>query len=99
MVARCFLGVGVIEALNPGCSAGLDCSAAPTSFGGCSDCHAPGIDGLLGGRDLHEASGLAFEYGVHCDVCHKVESIDLSAESGVAGRLRIVRPSEPSSSG
>lgn len=63
--------------------------------GGCADCHAPGIDGELGGRDLLDATGLAYDYGVHCDVCHRVESVDLGAAPGVAGRLRLVRPSEP----
>jgi hypothetical protein len=63
--------------------------------GACADCHAPGIDGTLGGRDLLEATGLSHDYGVHCDVCHKVESVDLeSPDPGVAGRLRILRPSE-----
>ncbi|MCA9539903.1 MAG: hypothetical protein KC620_13490, partial [Myxococcales bacterium] len=31
---------------------------------------------------------------VHCDVCHRVESIDPAAPPGVAGRLHLVRPSE-----
>ncbi|MBX3131309.1 MAG: hypothetical protein KF718_31605 [Polyangiaceae bacterium] len=85
-VSRCHLGDGVLPALNPG--------GAPAAFGGCADCHAPGIDGELGGRDLLEATGVAFEYGVHCDVCHRTESIDLSAPAGVAGRLGLLRPSE-----
>jgi hypothetical protein len=63
-------------------------------FGTCADCHAPGIDGQLGGRDLLEAKGHSFNYGVHCEVCHHTESIDLDAMPGVAGRLKIVRPSE-----
>jgi len=65
-------------------------------FGACADCHAPGIDGQLGGRDLLEARDHAFNYGVHCEVCHHTESIDLDAAPGVAGRLKIVRPSEAS---
>ena len=65
------------------------------AFGGCADCHAPGIDGQLGGRDLLEARDHAFNYGVHCDVCHHTESVDMEALPGVAGRLKIVRPSEP----
>jgi hypothetical protein len=64
-------------------------------FGACADCHAPGIDGVLGGRDLLDATGVAYQSGVHCDVCHHVEGVDLTAPAGVAGRLRIVRPSEP----
>lgn len=62
--------------------------------GGCADCHAPGIDGKLGGRDLHEARGYAHDYGVHCDVCHRVESIDMGEPPGVAGRLHLHRPGE-----
>ena len=80
---RCQLGSGVLT--------------STPSFGGCADCHAPGIDGVLGGRDLREATGVAYDSGVHCDVCHHVESVDPEAPAGVAGRLRILRPSEPGS--
>ena len=65
--------------------------------GDCADCHAPAIDGEVGGRDLLEAGGLegknsaegdrAYEYGVHCDLCHKVDQIHLDAKPGVGGRL------------
>ncbi|MCB9761499.1 MAG: hypothetical protein H6739_16770 [Alphaproteobacteria bacterium] len=90
---RCYLGAGVLPDLNPDCAED-PCDGQATAFGACADCHAPGIDGALGGRDLLEAEGFAYEDGVHCDVCHKVESIDLSAEAGVAGRLHLTRPSE-----
>ncbi len=97
--ASCFIGGGVLAETTPGgCPPGTDCSETAESFGGCADCHAPSIDGQLGGRGLHEASGIALDYGVHCDVCHKVESLDLDAPAGVAGRLGILRPSEPSPS-
>ncbi len=70
-----------------------------TPFGACADCHAPGIDApTLGGRDLREAEGIAKDAGVHCDVCHRVDAIDLEAAAGVAGRLVMHRPSERSSS-
>ncbi len=73
-------------------------AAAPGETGGCADCHAPGINGRLGGRDLDEAEGLALEAGVHCDVCHRVERVDLeSTAPGVAGRLVLHRPSEMAS--
>ena len=73
--------------------------SATGGFGACADCHAPGIGGVsLGGHDLLEAVGVAYESGVHCDVCHKVRSVDLEAEAGVAGRLDILRPSDPSTS-
>lgn len=63
--------------------------------GECANCHTPGINGALGGRDLMEAEGTAYESGVHCDVCHHVESVDLEAESpGVGGALQILRPSD-----
>ncbi|MDP6945230.1 MAG: hypothetical protein QF464_13865, partial [Myxococcota bacterium] len=62
--------------------------------GACADCHAPGIDGAVGGRDLRDATGRSFEEGAHCDVCHHVESVHLGAGPGVAGSLKIVRPSE-----
>lgn len=69
--------------------------AETTGTGQCADCHAPGIDGTLGGRGLHEAEGWALDHGVHCDTCHRVESVDLSShEPGVAGRLNLLRPSE-----
>lgn len=64
--------------------------------GDCADCHAPGMDGALGGRDLAAADGFALEYGVHCDVCHRVERVDVDHPApGVAGRLRVHRPSDP----
>jgi drug/metabolite transporter (DMT)-like permease len=81
---RCVKGAGVLGSTN--------------GYGGCADCHAPGIDGVLGGRDLLDATGVAYAFGVHCDVCHKVEAVDLAAAPGVAGALRIVRPAEPSDS-
>lgn len=91
---RCYLGTGVLPALND-CGTDDTCDDKATSFGGCADCHAPGIDGKLGGRDLLEAKGYAYERGVHCDVCHHVEGIDDEAAPGVAGRLKILRPSDP----
>jgi putative hemolysin len=85
----CVVGDGTLPDLNPACGAPCD---TPASTGACADCHAPGIDGDLGGRDLLEAAGLAFDHGVHCDVCHKVQSVDLSAPAGVAGALQLLRP-------
>jgi hypothetical protein len=88
---RCYVGDGVLPALND-CEAPCDSTAA--EYGACADCHAPGIDGVLGGRDLLEATGTAYDAGVHCDVCHHVESVVPDAPAGVAGRLHLVRPSE-----
>jgi hypothetical protein len=85
-------------AWGEGCRLGDDVPTTTGGTGGCADCHAPGIDGELGGRDLLDATGLAYDAGVHCDVCHHVESVDMEAPPGVGGRLHIVRPSETSSS-
>ena len=103
-VEKCYLGGGVLPDLNENCG-GLEqgmCDASdlqeeefPVAFGACADCHAPGIDGVAGGRDLHEAVGLAYDIGVHCDVCHKVADIDMSQPPGVGQRLVMGRPSEP----
>ncbi|MCB9683253.1 MAG: hypothetical protein H6733_17440, partial [Alphaproteobacteria bacterium] len=92
---RCRVGAGTLPDLNPGCGDGALCDA-PQATGACADCHAPGIDGVLGGRDLLDATGIAHDHGVHCDVCHKVAAVDLDAPAGVGGRLVVVRPSEPS---
>lgn len=95
---RCYLGSGTLPALND-CGESAPCDGEAENTGQCADCHAPGIDGALGGRDLLEATGLSYEHGVHCDVCHKVESVDLDSDApGVAGRLRILRPREASPS-
>ena len=91
---RCYIGQGTLPDLNPDCGDSESCDDRAEKFGQCADCHAPGIDGKLGGRDLLEATGVAHESGVHCDICHKVESIDMEAEPGVAGRLKILRPSD-----
>jgi len=93
---RCYLGDGALPALNEGCGETGSCDTSATIFGGCADCHAPGIDGKLGGRDLLEAEGFAYTRGIHCEVCHHVESVDESGPPGVAGWLRILRPSDPS---
>ena len=101
--SKCYVGTGVLPDLNPACGATgqLSCddpalapASKPTSFGRCADCHAPGIDGKAGGRSLHEATGIAFENGNHCDVCHHVRDIDLAQPPGVGGALLIQRPRE-----
>jgi len=106
--AKCYLGGGVLTDLNPQCggSGGLACddpalpqAQRPTAFGGCADCHSPGMDGKAGGRDLHEAVGVAYDNGVHCDFCHKVADVDLEKPAGTGGRLRVQRPSETIANG
>lgn len=105
---KCYVGGGVLPAINPSCGvkASLACddpalSAAdrPTEFGGCADCHAPGMSGKAGGRDLLDATEIAYENGVHCDFCHKVADVDLALPPGTAGRLRVQRPHETFQSG
>ncbi len=91
--SRCYLGTGALEAVNSACSA-PPCETTSTEFAGCADCHAPTIPGELGGRDLLEAVDFAYDYGVSCDACHRVESVVLTDPPGVAGRLRFLRPSE-----
>jgi hypothetical protein len=95
---RCYLGHGTLPDLNENCGDSEPCDGVATEFGACADCHAPGINGVMGGRDLLDARETEYEDGVHCDVCHKVESIDHGAPAGVAGRLVIKRPVEPSPS-
>lgn len=99
---KCYLGGGVLSDLNPSCASGpkscddptLSAALRPTAFGGCADCHAPGMNGKAGGRDLHEAEGVAYESGVHCDFCHKVADVDLALPPGAGQRLKVQRPSE-----
>ena len=103
--ARCYLGAGLLPDATATCGEvgqlacddpGLSAADQPTVFGGCADCHAPGIDGPAGGgHSLLDATGVAAAQGVHCDVCHKVADIDLSAPPGVGGRLVLGRPLEP----
>lgn len=98
LAPRCYLGVGTLPDLDGACGQLAACDEVATEFGGCADCHAPAIDGVAGGRDLLEATGTSYEAGVHCDLCHKVEAIDVDAPAGVAGRLQLHRPVEPSMS-
>lgn len=99
---KCYLGGGVLPDLN-GCGGPNDLACddpqlndaqKPTQFGHCADCHAAGLPGPTGGRNLLDATGNVFDNGNHCDVCHKVSDIDLSKPPGVAGRLVLQRPRE-----
>ena len=102
-IQKCYLNEGVLSDLNPNCAQAqeacddpdISADIAPEFFGGCADCHAPGIDGTLGDRNLHDATGLAYELGVHCDTCHKVRDVDMSQPAGYGKRLVVHRPSEP----
>ena len=99
---RCYVGGGVLSDLN-GCGGPNDLACddpalpdaeKPTLFGHCADCHAAGLPGATGGRNLLDATGAAFEHGDLCDACHKVRDIDLDKPAGVAGRLVMQRPRE-----
>ena len=96
-IPKCYLGDGALPAYNEACGTTTPCDGVAENTGACADCHAPGINGEVGGRDLHDATGIAYDYGVHCDVCHKIESVSLEGEPGVAGKLNILRPSEEGS--
>jgi hypothetical protein len=103
-VYKCYLDNGVLPDLNPSCG-DIDQLACdnislieedkPVNFGSCANCHAPAINGKVGGRDLLEAVGIEHDLGVHCDFCHKVKDIDLTQPAGVGSRLIMGRPIEP----
>ncbi len=96
---RCYVGDGALPARNPGCGVTEACDAVATDTAECAACHAPGIDGALSHRSLLEATGIAYEHGVHCDVCHKISEVDvLDPDPGVGGRVHLLRPSEESTS-
>lgn len=106
--SKCYVGGGVLPDLNLQCGGAdepacddpsLPQAARPTAFGRCADCHSPGMYGKAGGRDLHDAVGIAYENGVHCDFCHKVADVDLAKPAGTGGRLKVQRPSETFSDG
>ncbi|MFO0760486.1 MAG: multiheme c-type cytochrome [Byssovorax sp.] len=96
---KCYRGAGVLPDLNPSCAGGaiacddpaLDPAKKPTAFGRCADCHAAGIDGPAGGRNLHEAVGPSYESGNHCDVCHHIRDVDLTKPPGTGGALVMQR--------
>lgn len=100
--SKCYVGRGVLPDLNPcGAPAGLSCddpaldtAQKPMAYGRCADCHAPGIDGIAGGRSLLEATGTSYDAGAHCDVCHHIKDVDLSKPPGVGGALILQRPNE-----
>lgn len=100
---KCYWGGGVLPDLNPVCGGpnsmacddpNLPAAEQPSAFGQCADCHAAAMDGPAGGRNLLDATGLAYENGNHCDACHHVKDIDLSKPPGTGGRLLIQRPKE-----
>jgi hypothetical protein len=63
----------------------------PEGIGVCASCHAPASEAF----DLRQVRGTA-EAGVHCDYCHKIESVADGPIGLSHGRfnLRLLRPSE-----
>jgi hypothetical protein len=63
----------------------------PDGAGVCASCHAPAAKEY----DLRQVEGVA-AYGVHCDYCHKIESVADGTIGLSHGRfnLRLLRPSE-----
>jgi hypothetical protein len=62
-VNRCYLGDVALQYANPQCDDG-PCDFEATAFGDCAGCHAPAIDGELQHRNLLDAEGIAWQYGV-----------------------------------
>jgi hypothetical protein len=89
---RCFIGDGQLSA-QPDC-VDATCLENPTGTGKCADCHAPAMDGIIGGRDLLDAPARALRFGVSCDLCHRVSEVVPEAAAGVGNRLQLMRPSE-----
>ncbi len=100
---RCYFGGGVLPFLHEGCGGPdemacdhPDLAASLTAFGSCGDCHAPASDGIEPGSiDLARATGVAFDNGVTCDLCHKVREVLVNTSPGRDGALVLQRPSEP----
>lgn len=66
----------------------------PEGAGVCTACHLPSapLDDL-GTTDIREIDGVA-KQGVHCDYCHKVQAVDLTAVGLTHGRFasHLLRP-------
>jgi hypothetical protein len=92
---QCFFEISALKAYQPNCQEN-PCEDNLTHFGGCADCHAPAID-LKGQQNLLDARGIAYEYGISCDICHRVDQVRLDQPAGVAGRLLLSKPIERAS--
>jgi hypothetical protein len=92
---QCFFEISALKAYQPNCQEN-PCEDNLSHFGGCADCHAPAID-LKGHQNLLDARGIAYEYGISCDICHRVDQVQLDQPAGVAGRLVLSKPAERAS--
>jgi hypothetical protein len=93
--SQCFFEISALKAYQPNCQEN-PCEENLSNFGGCADCHAPAIN-LKGHQNLLDARGIAYEYGISCDICHRVDQIQLDQPAGVAGRLILSKPAERAS--
>jgi hypothetical protein len=99
---RCYTGVGVLPFLHDDCGQQGDLACdhpdqaeALEAYGSCGDCHAPAVDRHPGGRiDLARATGVAFDEGVTCDLCHKTRAVVAGGAPGRDGAIQLQRPSE-----
>ncbi len=103
VIERCYTGQGVLTFLHDDCGgagqAGCDHpddTADLEAFGSCGDCHTPTVDGMqAGGIDVARATGVGFDEGISCDLCHKVREALPGPEPGRDGGMQLQRPSEP----
>ena len=101
-IEKCYVGVSVLEDLNPGaCGNGAmptcdSANAMITDAGPCADCHAPASDAHApGATNINEVTGLGYEAGVHCDFCHKIANVSVNERPGVFGAIEVLRPGPP----
>ncbi|MCC6748272.1 MAG: hypothetical protein IT371_11475 [Deltaproteobacteria bacterium] len=67
--------------------------ARPTQTGRCADCHAPASrEHLPGATNLNRVRGIAYEKGIHCDFCHKIQEVLVNERPGRDGAIRMLRP-------
>ena len=88
---QCFMDESVLSHLNSECEE-PPCGPGVSQFGGCADCHAR-ESMVFGRRDLRDAQGVPFKYGVIV-TCATGLKISMNAPPGIAGRLKLLRPSE-----
>lgn len=105
VIQRCYLGGGVLPFLHDDCGgAGQPACDHPAqaasldAFGSCGDCHTPAMDAIPGGSiDLARITGVGFDEGITCDVCHKTREVVVGPSPGRDGAIQLQRPSEETS--
>jgi len=107
---KCYLGPGVLPDLNPGRCGGAGqpacddpeaaAAAQPSDASVCAGCHAPVmVASMAGTTDLNLATGVAYDAGVSCDFCHKIQRVQVNQRPGVLGAVTLQRPAAPPSEG